>query len=417
MAFGGGTRLPREPANMKCRKLVAGVLLAAGAGIAAFGVAWAQPISPATAGPPGLAFYVPPSPLPPGRPGHAIWSRPLTGAGVLKSAAVNTLVLYQTTSVGEQDTAVSGTIAIPKGSPPPGGWPIVSWAHGTTGNAPQCAPSRADEPNEEQIYLDAWVARGYAVVQTDYEGQGTPGLHPYFVGTAAARDTIDIVRAARQLYPQIGTNWFAFGHSEGGSAAIFTAFLANEWAPELHLMGAVSFAPASHIGSAIAGLSRYPVATPFLPFMLEMIEGVASADRTIDVRDLLTPEAFARLPDLQKRCIDDLSDDTKYTSLLLSNIFRQGADLTPLLRDFAVNEDDHLHVAVPLLLVQGDADTIVVPADTASLARELCANGSRITFVKLPGLDHGTVMNGSLDRTKAWVDAVVAGNPPASTCT
>lgn len=76
-----------------------------------------------------------------------------------------------------------------------------------------------------------------------------------------------------------------------------------------------------------------------------------------------------------------------------------------------------MHVAVPLLLVQGDADTIVVPADTASLARELCANGSRITFVKLPGLDHGTVMNGSLDRTKAWVDAVVAGNPPASTCT
>jgi len=399
---------------MNCSAAVARALLLCLLGCSV--LSSATPALATVPGPAGLAFYVPPSPLPPGKPGHAIWSRPLDGAGVLPDAAVNTLVLYQTTSVGEQDTAVSGTVAIPKGTPPAGGWPVVSWSHGTTGNAPDCAPSRAGDANYEQTYLNTWVARGYAVVQTDYEGQGTPGLHPYFVGTAAARDTIDIVRAARELYPQIGTNWFAFGHSEGGSATIFTAALAAEWAPDLHLEGAVSFAPASHIASLIVGLPDEAEPSRFLPFILEMIEGIASVDPRVHLSELMTPQAFARLPELQKRCTTELMEDDAYTSLPLSNIFRPGADIQPLLRDFAVNEDNRVHLDVPLLLLQGDSDTVVAPQNTLALNKELCANGTRVTFAELKGLTHRTILGGSLSQATAWVDAVASGSPPATTC-
>ena len=37
---------------------------------------------------------------------------------------------------------MSGTLTVPKGKAPKGGWPVISWAHGTTGIADQCAPSR-----------------------------------------------------------------------------------------------------------------------------------------------------------------------------------------------------------------------------------------------------------------------------------
>jgi len=45
-------------------------------------------------------------------------------------------------------------LSIPKGTPPPGGWPVIRWANGTTGNAPQCAPSPFTKPKDEQRFLN-----------------------------------------------------------------------------------------------------------------------------------------------------------------------------------------------------------------------------------------------------------------------
>ena len=70
---------------------------------------------------------------------------------------------------------MSGTVAIPKGKAPKGGWPVVSWAHGTIGAADACAPSKIAMPGAyDQKLLNRWLKAGYAVVRTDYEGLGTP---------------------------------------------------------------------------------------------------------------------------------------------------------------------------------------------------------------------------------------------------
>jgi len=341
-----------------------------------------------------------------------IWARALRGPASLPHASQNLLVLYRTTTVTGQDVAVSGTIAVPRGTPPAEGWPIVSWAHGTTGSAPQCAPSRSDEADYEQIWLDAWVAHGYAVVQTDYEGEGVPGVHPYFVGGAAAHDVTDIVRAARALVPALGRRWWVFGHSEGGSAAIFTAAVGPRWAPELHLMGAVALAPASHIASELRDAPTLDEPTANLPLLLEMIQGIASVDPSIRLADLLTPPAMQRLPDLQTRCIDELMGDDRWSVLPPSHLFRVGADLRALLLDFAKAEDDRVHADVPLLILQGDADAVVIPRATAALAQELCANGTPTTYAVLRGKTHDTIVTDALASVQLWVDAVAAGNAP-----
>jgi hypothetical protein len=92
-------------------------------------------------GPAGVAFYKPR--LAPGKShGQLIWARRLANGAALRPAAFNELLLYRSIGVRGRPVAVSGTLTVPAGRPPRGGWPIVSYAHGTSGIADACAPSR-----------------------------------------------------------------------------------------------------------------------------------------------------------------------------------------------------------------------------------------------------------------------------------
>src|ERR1700754_5166988 len=209
--------------------------------------------APATAsakvppGPAGTAFYTPPATLP-STHGDPIWARTLTGGATLSAAKSNTLLLYRSTAVNGTPIAVSGTVSIPKTKAPKGGWPVVTWAHGTTGIADACAPSLTGNTAYDEPLLNSWLKAGYAVVQTDYEGLGTPGEHPYLIGVSEGRGVLDIVRAARELDPGIGKRVVIAGHSQGGQAGPFEGSLARKWTPELAVRGTLAFAPVSALG-------------------------------------------------------------------------------------------------------------------------------------------------------------------------
>ena len=140
-----------------------------------------------TKGPGGNKFYKPPKELPQGH-GALIWQRKATGITPV-AGAKNRLVLYTSKTPQGKATAVSGIVSYPKGTPPQGGWPVVSFAHGTTGTADPCAPTRSPAGSPQAPYttyidpeLEDWIGAGYAVVRTDYQGLGTPGPHPYLIG-------------------------------------------------------------------------------------------------------------------------------------------------------------------------------------------------------------------------------------------
>src|SRR6185503_20208786 len=162
-------------------------------------------------GPKGLAFYKPPKDIPK-RHGALIWARKAGGLVPLADARFTKLVLYSSRTAQGAKDAVSGSVSVPKGKPPKGGWPVITFAHGTTGSADACAPSRAASGNPASLattYIypqqNEWLRNGYAVVRTDYQGLGTPGPHPYLVGVSEGRSTLDMVRAARRLNPDIGS--------------------------------------------------------------------------------------------------------------------------------------------------------------------------------------------------------------------
>lgn len=155
-------------------------------------------------------------------------------------------ILYRSTGMNDEPIAVSGIVIVPLGPPPPGGRPIVAWAHPTTGIVPRCAPSLARFVFQQMPGLRNMVDRGYVVAATDYPGLGTPGPHPYSV--SEARAVLDSVRAARTMSDTGASERFAvWGHSQGGQAALFTGAIAKSYAPELKLVGVAAAAPASEL--------------------------------------------------------------------------------------------------------------------------------------------------------------------------
>src|SRR5437764_4393462 len=210
-------------------------------------------------GPAGNAFYTPPSPLPGKKHGDLIWARKVSGQPALASAGASWRVLYRSTLDDGKSIAVSGLVSVPKGKAPKKGWPVITYDHGTTGIADVCAPSRDSTSNPAHLYnsyayplLNKWLKAGFAVVRTDYQGLGTPGVHRYLVGVDEGRSTLDVVLAARQLDKRVSNRVAISGHSQGGHAALWGAFLAPKWTPGLKLRATVAFAPASHISELVS---------------------------------------------------------------------------------------------------------------------------------------------------------------------
>jgi Secretory lipase len=181
------------------------------------------------------SFYATPSPIPNATPGTVIRSETMT-APFPETQAWR--VMYTSTGIAGEPIVVTGMVFAPTGPTPPGGRPVVSWSHPTTGLEDQCAPSRAPKPYADVQGLQQFLELGWVVVATDYQGLGTDGMHPYLVGASEAQGTIDIVRAARNMVAETGasTRWFAFGHSQGGQAVLFAGQIAAAYAPELQLL-------------------------------------------------------------------------------------------------------------------------------------------------------------------------------------
>lgn len=289
-------------------------------------VALMGPVNPALAvvsAPSGDAFYAPPAALLDGEPGTLVWSRPAVGLPALPAAAHTELVLYRSRSVSGEQIGVSGTVLIPRGSPPPGGWPIVSWAHVTTGAADSCAPSRVTTASPERdamtrgdTIVSGLLQAGVAVARTDYEGIGTPGPHPYLVGRSLARSQIEIVHAAREFSPAIGTRWAAAGHSEGGVSSMFSAEHAEQWASGLDLRAVSAIAPPTMSRTELQTLRYLPFPGVQLSALASLIIGgqiVADAEFEQMVgAGALSQEAAAHLPDLEDRCFTALTKSNSW---------------------------------------------------------------------------------------------------------
>ncbi|MEV4004582.1 alpha/beta hydrolase [Actinomadura sp. NPDC049753] len=358
----------------------------------------------------------------PAQRGKLLGVRPLANAAALPSASANRFVTYVSEGVGGKRITVSGTVAVPKGAPPRGGWPVLSWAHGTTGTADACAPSAdtAGGPAHDYLsvtesYLDKWVANGFAVVQTDYEGLGTPGGHPYLNGVSEANAVTDIVRAARSADRRIGRDWFVAGHSQGGQATLYTA-AARQKPRDIRLKGAVSIAPGSNMSQTAQYVkAQYPGAEIALPFLFVLLNGAQAADPAFVPEDLLTDDAAAvAKAGRTNACLLQLKQLSR--DLPLDKVFRPDADLTRFEAYYDSQEALGLTLRVPTLVAQGTADREVSPAATQNIVNDLCKRYGTVSYRTFEGADHRGAIGASFETALEFAQAVRRGETPSTSC-
>jgi pimeloyl-ACP methyl ester carboxylesterase len=347
--------------------------------------------------------------------GKLISAEPMPGA---PDGARAYRILYWSTGLDGRPVEVSGVVIAPRGPAPPGGRPVVAWAHPTTGVVSRCAPSFARVFFASVQGLDAMLDRGYAVAATDYPGLGTPEVHPYLVGTSEAHAVLDSVRAARAI-PEAaaGAQFAVWGHSQGGQAALFTGLEAGRYAPELRLVGVATAAPATDLAQLMTddlGTGGGNNITAMTLWSWARVDG-APMDTVV------MPEAEPVIDRLTKLCIErwfDVLTRRGPTRALEKSFLRVNnlAEQEPWRRLLEENSPGVLPADIPVFLAQGSADGLVRPQVTEAYRARLCRNANRVEFVLLPGVGHAFIARDVAEAAVAWMAGRFAGEPAPTNC-
>ena len=389
----------------------AGAALLATLGVLAGGPA-ASAATPASRvprdGPAGNAFYAPRQ-VSPGRPGDVVWSSPIISPAGSRAWKI----LYHSRAVDGRDVVVSGIVITPTAKPPSGGWPVVTWAHGTEGLADACAPSKALDIAYRIPGIQSFIKQGYVVVATDYQGLGTPGEHPYLVGVSEGRGVLAIARAAHEMSPaNASTKVLVYGHSQGGQAALFAGQIAATYAPDLHLLGVAAVAPVSDLTELLPEATATPAA---LGYAVMAAVGFHAAYPDTNLASVLTPLAIAGLGYVDQHCAADVIDH--YAEITPSQIIAQSPLIVPAFAALLQqNTAGTVATAAPLFIAQGDRDELVPKPTTDQYVQRACGVGDHILYRVYPGQDHIGARDASVKDIQAWMAARVAGQPAPSTC-
>jgi pimeloyl-ACP methyl ester carboxylesterase len=310
-------------------------------------------------------------------------------------------VLYVSESVYGKPVLVTGLVMVPFTPPPSGGYPVVSWGHGTNGMADQCAPSLV--PAQAVPLQNQLLDRGWVVTASDYQGEGTPGLLPYLVGVVAARDTIDIVRAADHLTAaHASRDYVVWGHSEGGQTAMFSLAIGNSYAPELHLEGVVAGAPPSQFQDIYTFLKTSPLR--YYLFMAGAGFNAAYGNAAAPLNQVMTAKGISLIPLLSNGCSDFIAKETN--GYALAEIVKADPFTVPAWKRLLVANDPGsltTSSSAPLLIIQGGADEQIPVVTTQLLKDHECSIGQDVERWVYPGQSHAGVIPVSMGDMVHWI--------------
>ena len=316
-------------------------------------------------------------------------------------------VQYSSESVYGKPTLVTGLVMVPDTPPPAGGYPVVTWGHGTNGMADQCAPSL--DPAQAVPLQNQLLDKGWVVTASDYQGEGTPGLLPYLVGVVAARNTIDIVRAADHLpAAHASKNYVVWGHSEGGQTAMFSLDIADSYAPDLHLRGVVAGAPPSQFQYVYTFLKTSPFR--YYLFMAGAGFNVAYGNTAAPLNQVLTAKGISLLPVLNQGCADYIAEKTN--GYPLGEIVKADPFTVPAWQKLLMANDPGTFTtpsSAPLLIIQGGADEQIPVPTTQILKTHECSIGQDVERWVYPGQSHAGVIPVSMGDMTHWIADRFAG--------
>ncbi len=347
-------------------------------------------------------FYGAPDPIPSVPPGTLFKSEQVAEPTIQGTVF---RVMYASRSILNAPVAVTGLVIVPKQAAPAGGYPVMTWGHGTTGLGDRCTPSL--DPAVQALPNDAWtnpmLQRGWEITVSDYQGEGTPGVVPYLVGVSAARNAIDIVRAARQLdVAHASTDYVSWGNSEGGQTAMFVLDIAAGYAPELHLKGVVASAPPSNFGLLFSHLTT----SPYRYYLMMIAIGLHAGYRTAaPLADVLTPAGIGLIPKYERACLGYVLPPALKRFPIRTAM--RGIPLAAWSWRMVVAANDPANFdtarSTPLLLSQGAADEQIPVATTRNLAKRLCKLRQDVELWIYSGQNHAGALAASAHDVIHWI--------------
>lgn len=326
-------------------------------------------------------------------------------------------ILYSTTRPDGTPAMASAVVVAPSASGK--AFPLVAYAHGTTGIRPGCAPSMFHDPFPNVPGYPRVLQDGWAYVGTDYTGLGTQGRHSYLVGEDEARAVLDSIVAAHEI-PGLALSGqtVVWGHSQGGHAALWAGMIAPRYVPEVHVAGVAAVAPASDLSRLIEtarGSHFGKVISAYVVAGYDWAYPEAKTWTYVDWR------LRALASDMSRRCIEPRG---LIASLLEARMIPADAMFarSPARGEFGRRLKENIPrgpYAMPVLIAQGRNDPLILPSMQDAFVNSLCASGQRVDYLLFPGEDHvSIVLPGSplIAKLVAWTAARFSGAAAKSTC-
>ena len=331
------------------------------------------------------------------------------------AASIRRVTYVSKSGVTDAYTHVTASIYVPRGAPPPGGFPVIAYGRAVGGPDPDCAFSSrtADATAAIGSFLDA----GYVVTVPDYQGlgnssDGQKSYHPYLDSASAGYNLIDSVRATRKLLPETSDIWFAVGEAQGGQAAWAVNELSDDYGHPT-LRGTISVSPTADLDgladAAAAGTLTPDQLTMYVGYLATLAKEYGGQFPLDDYRRGVVKDSWTLLlncnpsEDAARNAViakvgpDDLRPSTPQALSLLRGYLRK----TTLPQGPA---------KLPMLVVFGDDDPLTPTAWTERALVRACGMGDAITISKRPSATPADPM------LMEWMSTRAADGPVPNDC-
>lgn len=366
-------------------------------------------------------------------------------------------IAYISSDLNDKPTISTGLVVAPVGEAPAGGRPIISWSHGTTGNAQNCGPSQVENParplnqyfltngNSWTDYglpsLEEFIKEGYVVVGTDYQGLGGGGRHQYAVAKTNGRDAINAARAAGSMAETgAGKKTLMIGWSQGAGSTL----------------GASQGDYIAKTGSAYDGLEVVGFVAMAVPdlamYAPDKLDEAGATKMVDDFANAWSTDSFAfahmsmnmwgtqaAFPDKLKLSDIFTDDGAKVLDEVFSNKcvhvatdtinFNYAQNYKSLLRPQPQNAiawanaivagsvDNTVKPIAPVLILYGNKDTTLPPVMGDYYRKKVCPLGGNVARIQLPGdQNHFTTPPESVPFYLPWIKDRLAGKPAPDGC-
>lgn len=341
----------------------------------------------------------------PSHPGLLLRSAPLEQGLRLSESEQQHRILFTSTNGldSRSPTVVSGSLFIPKGTAPEGGWPLLVWGHGTVGLADQCAPSWSGRVYRNAYYLNQWLKQGFAIVEPDYQGLGVAGPHLLINVPQLSFNVLDSARAALKANVNIANRIIIAGQSQGGAAAFGAASYAEKYAPELNVKGTIAtgviYKPKQADRPTLNIMNRN-LPNPALAYQILGFHVLQQYDPSLNPAEVFKPKAIALVDHSRAQCAAQIFSDVGFEQLSFNDALleRPSEKYLKLQQKFEEQFAQYptLHIKHPVFIGTGAEDKTPDARNQMALVKDACAQGTRVQAHLYHGLGHSEAVPRSL---------------------